>query len=139
MTALAANRDTPRRTTDMTAARVKSATTIYSGSLVVLVAGYAEPGSTAPGLHVLGRAAQMVVNAGDNGAAHVNVEAGTFRWANADAITVADIGKPAFIVDDQTVSKDGTGKSLAGIIADVDDTGVWVRTTPDAVALKVAP
>ena len=46
----------------------------------------------------------------------------------ADAITLADIGKDCFIVDDQTVAKtDGAGtRSRAGRVFDVDADGVWV-------------
>ena len=47
-----------------------------------------------------------------------------------DLITIADIGKACFIVDDQTVAKtDGTGtRSRAGIVDGIEASGgVWVR------------
>ena len=49
--------------------------------------------------------------------------------AATDAITLADIGKDCFIVDDQTVAKtDGSGtRSRAGRVFDVDADGVWVE------------
>ncbi|KAK0329991.1 hypothetical protein LTR94_034588, partial [Friedmanniomyces endolithicus] len=61
------------------------------------------------------------------------VKKGQFRWANsaaADAITRAEIGDPAYIVDDQTVAKTNGGatRSVAGTIRDVDAQGVWVET-----------
>lgn len=106
---------------------------IYKGTIVVLAAGYAAPASTALGLIADGRAADTVDNTtGGNGAARVTVEKGCFRFGNSaagDLIGAADIGKTAYLVDDQTVAKtDGTGtRSIAGKIMDVDAGGVWVR------------
>jgi len=56
---------------------------------------------------------------------------GTFRLFNlaTDAVTAADIGKPCFLVDDQTVAKThgGNTRSQAGAVIDLDAQGVWVR------------
>jgi len=63
------------------------------------------------------------------------VQSGVFNFANsagADEITLADVGKVAFIVDDETVaasSASGT-RAPAGPVIDVDDDGVWVRLGP---------
>lgn len=52
-----------------------------------------------------------------------------FNSAGSDAITLADIGKPCFAVDDQTVSLTDQGGTLpqAGIIHQVTELGIWVR------------
>lgn len=134
MTALTADRDTPRRDGVQFSDPVAAATVIYTGSLVVLdAAGNAEPASTATGLVVRGIAQQTIDNsAGAAGDLAVETRRGVFRLANsaaADEITRAEIGDTAYIVDDQTVAKtDGTGtRSAAGIIRDVDAAGVWLE------------
>lgn len=105
---------------------------IYQGAIVVLDAGYAKPGATATGLIALGRAEETVDNtSGAAGAASVPVERGVFYLDNSatDAIAQADVGKSAYIVDDETVAKtNGTNtRSTAGIIRAVDTYGVWVE------------
>jgi hypothetical protein len=57
------------------------------------------------------------------------VSRGIFRWANADSIARADIGKIVYVTDDQTVNKTGGGNNIiAGAVVDVDSSGVWVDT-----------
>jgi hypothetical protein len=109
---------------------VKGATTIYQGSLVVLNAGYAAPGTTATGLIAIGRARTTVVNAGADGAAFIEVEEGTFRWINAsgDPILAANLGAAVYITDDQTVNITATGKSVAGRVMELETGFAWVRT-----------
>lgn len=143
MSALTDNRDTlaindpndPYGTgeADLLDVPVAASTTIYGGSLVCLSGGYAVPGSTAHGLTALGMAEYTVRNTGAAGAKRIRVRQGIFRWENSassDLIAVTDVGKHAFIVDDQTVAKtNGTRtRSPAGIIHRVDDDGVWVAT-----------
>lgn len=134
MTALIADRNTPLRSGDIEEHPVKGATTIFAGALVCLDAsGRLVPGSTAVGLIARGRAEERVANAGADGAKSCRVRKGQFRWINSaagDAITRAEIGDPAYIVDDQTVAKTngGSTRSVAGTIRDVDAQGVWVET-----------
>ncbi len=124
-----AERNNPRRRRVPVAGNTK----IWTGALVVLAAGYAAPASAALNLVGLGRAAETVDNVGGAaGAQTVEVDRGVFRYANSaagDAITQADIGKPAYAVDDQTVAKtDGAGtRSAIGTVYDVDAGGVWVE------------
>lgn len=133
MTALTADRNTPRREADIFGRAVKGATEIFAGALVALDAnGFAVPGATATDLTADGRAEEHVENAGADGDVQVEVRKGTFRFANsagADEIVAADIGATCYIVDDQTVAKtDGTAtRSAAGTVMDVDADGVWVR------------
>lgn len=120
---------------------------IYQGALVVLNAsGYAEPGTQATAKIAAG-VAELNPNTGSqdstgfsNGDKRVRVRQGTFRFNNSaagvDLIAVADVGKYCWIVDDQTVAKSSASaaRSKAGIIIDVDSSGVWV-----AVGLQLNP
>lgn len=133
MVALTAERNTRLRIGDLRAEQMAATVKIWGGSLVMRnAAGYLTKGATATGCVGVGRAEKTVDNTGAAGAAMVEYRTGTFLFANSaagDLITIADIGKPCFIVDDQTVAKtDGTGtRSRAGIVDGVEATGVWVR------------
>ncbi|MFI8609512.1 hypothetical protein ACIGFL_14500 [Pseudomonas sp. NPDC077649] len=134
MAALTKDRNTARRDGVQFSDPVAAATRIFAGSLVCLnAAGNAVPGSTATTLKARGVAQEQVDNsAGAAGDLRIETRRGVFPFANsaaADEITRADIGASAYIVDDQTVAKtDGTStRSVAGIIRDVDDAGVWVE------------
>jgi hypothetical protein len=107
---------------------------IYAGALVALDAnGYATPGATSATLQGVGIAQDAVDNTGGAlGAEHVTIRRGCFLLANssaADAISRADIGKPCYIVDDETVAKTNASntRSPAGIIRDANGHGVWVE------------
>lgn len=134
MAALTADRNTPLRERGIESHPVKGATTIHGGGLVTLDAtGQLVPGGVATGLIARGRADEKVVNDGADGAVRCKVRQGIFRWNNsaaADAITRAEIGDLAYIVDDQTVAKTNGAntRSAAGTIRDVDAQGVWVET-----------
>lgn len=108
----------------------KGSTTIYQGSLVVLNAGYAAPGTAATSLIAVGRAKKTSVNSGADGAVEVEVEEGIFKWANAggDPILAANVGATVYITDDQTVNITATGKSAAGKCVRLDSDGAWVKT-----------
>jgi hypothetical protein len=133
MAALTAARNT-RQMADVARSPIsylmKGATTIYKGSLVVLNAGYAAPGTTATGLIAIGRAKDTVVNAGADGAASVEVEEGIFPWVNAsgDPILAANVGGVCYITDDQTVNITLTGKSVAGRVVKLETGIAWVKT-----------
>lgn len=134
MGALTADRNTAERTGELLSAGCAAAIVCRAGGIAVLDAsGNIKPGVAATGLICVGRFEETVDNsAGLADALTATAKRGVFRYANsaaADAITVAEIGDACFIVDDQTVAKtDDTGaRSVAGIIADVDSAGVWVR------------
>lgn len=133
MAALTGNRSTPARDGKTFAIAAAAGVHAFAGALIALnAAGEATPGETALNLTGFGRAVREVDNTnGASGAAKVEIEKGCFRFENstaADAISAAEIGETAFIVDDQTVAKtDGGGtRSPAGVIADVDSAGVWI-------------
>jgi hypothetical protein len=135
MVALAKDRNTPRRTAHTESHPVAAGAKIFAGSIVVLNAGYAAPGSIALGLIAVGRANEHVNNsAGAAGDLAVEVERGVFLFANDGTITQADVGKTAYIVDDQTVSDSDRApaatvaeRSPAGKIRGVETGGVWVE------------
>lgn len=130
MVALAKDRNTPARDGKVTAYPVKAGAKIYAGALVVADAGYAAPGRTAVNLIALGRANHQADNsAGGDGDLTVEVQRGVFLFANDGTITQADVGKDAYIVDDQTVANNdgGSTRSKAGVIRGVEVGGVWVE------------
>lgn len=139
MAALTQDRNTPRAQGEIESYGVAADAVIFGGALVVLNAGWAEPGSTATGLVAVGRAEGKADNTGGaNGDTSVRVQRGIFRFNNSaagDAIAAADIGADCYIVDDQTVAKtDGTGtRSRAGKIVNVDALGVWVAIGPGGI------
>lgn len=131
MTALAADRNTPRREGVDYSDPVAATTVIFAGGIVVLdSSGNAAPGTTATGLVPRGVAQEQVDNnPGAAGDKNVLSRKGVFRFVNGASIDRTDIGGTAYIVDDQTVhSTDGTGtRSALGTIVDVDADGVWVE------------
>ncbi len=114
---------------------VKAATKIAAGHLVVLdVTGFALEAHVAPNLIVCGMAEASVDNEeGANGAKRVNCARGTelFRFENdtADPVVRSHINGLCYILDSETVSSshDTNARSQAGIVRDLDDTGVWVE------------
>jgi len=130
--ALSTERDTVQRVNQFTSLTVASNSIIYAGSLVcVNSSGLAVPAADSSGFAVVGRAEATVDNrtAVYSATKTIKVARGTFRWGNADAIAVADIGKLVYVTDDQTVNKTGGGQNIiAGTVVDVDSSGVWVDT-----------
>jgi hypothetical protein len=63
---------------------------------------------------------------------NVEVERGTFKLENSagdDAITLADVLRPCYLADDQTLARTGANgtRPLAGRVIQVDTDGVWVE------------
>ena len=109
---------------------VKGATTIYQGAIVAVDAnGYAIPGKKAASLKAAGRAEETVENKGGDGDAVIRVSRGTFVFENSTSgkITAADVLSLCYMEDDQTVTKTGTGASVAGLVIRVDNEGVAVE------------
>lgn len=131
MAALTGGRNTPRRDRDMESHPMRGGTKIFVGSLVMIdAAGWAGPGATSAALKPVGCAQETKASV-VNGDQRIRTRRGCFRFANsdgADAITRADIGNPAYAVDDQTLAKTSNSgaRSAAGTIRDVDAQGVWI-------------
>jgi hypothetical protein len=140
MAALAVDRIAPERDLRDTAYPVAAAAKIYVGALVFLNAtGFAEPASTAAGKIVAGVSRQQVDNtSGADGAVKVTVRRAAYKFINGDAIAEADLGKLAYAVDDQTVSKGAAGKSPVGVIVEVEADGVWVAVASRPAAAAAA-
>lgn len=130
MGALAADRNTARRSGDRLNLPAAAAKLFYGGAIVARdAAGNATPGATATDILGMGRCKEQVDNsAGLAGDLRVEIEKGIFHFANSatDPVVVADIGSNCYIVDDQTVSHTDTNQSVAGIVFDLDANGVWV-------------
>lgn len=152
MTALAAARDTIRLGQDAVppqlAVPIAASTKLYEGGLCCISAGYAVPGSAAAGLIAAGRSRRTYDNsAGAAGDITAELERGIFRYDNSastDAITQADVGKLAYIVDDATVARTDGGaaaRSVAGPIVAIDSVGVYVQVgatlRPGTAAMNV--
>lgn len=130
MAALTNVRDTSELGGKYIALPVKGATTIYQGAIVAVDAnGYAIPGKKAASLKAAGRAEETVENKGRDGDAVIRVSRGTFVFENSTSgeITAADVLGLCYMEDDQTVTKTGTGASVAGLVIRVDDEGVAVE------------
>jgi len=145
MTALTADRNTPRLEGDLRMGAAAAAVKIFAGALVMRdAAGYITKGQAALGLRGVGRAEEFIDNsAGSAGDQSINYRGGAFRFANSgstDEITRADIGKFCYAVDDQTVAKTSgaSTRSIAGVVANVDSLGVTVCFDEDDLAAYLA-
>jgi hypothetical protein len=134
MSALTQDRNTPLAQGPLREGAVAAAQLIFAGSIVCRNAtGFLVKGSTAVGLIGVGRAEHRADNsAGAAGDIQLRYVPGSFRFANSaggDEISIADIGKACFVVDDQTVAKTSATntRSKAGVVDFLDDQGVWVR------------
>ena len=125
MAALTQDRRTPEREGRLVSDPLADGVTLYAGGMYVLDGdGNATP-ATADAANPV-RAVALARASQPDGDQRVEGALGVFRFDNdGNAITRADIGGDAFVVDDQTVAKTGTAK--AGVVVDVDEAGVWVR------------
>ncbi len=147
MTALTAPRKTGARgDTTPYNFTVGAAARIFQGGLVILISGYAAAGQTAGSAGVeatyrcVGVSYDTVAGNGIDGGVPVNVAAGEFPFLNStggDQITIASIGDPVYVVDDQTVAKTSNSgvRCIAGRVTGVDPDGtVWVNVGPGRAA-----
>lgn len=139
MTALTEDRNTNRRYVERIVgddALIAATTTVWNGSMVCCDAtGALRPAADVAGLTFVGIAQLRMVNP-SGVAARVKPAArcavGVFKLATtgANAITAADLQKPCFILDDQTVVRQaGTANAIqAGLVDSIDpDGGIWVK------------
>ena len=132
MTALTADRNTPRLEGTERVGTLGANQAIWAGALLMRNAsGDLIEGATATGAYGVGVALERVSST-TAGVTAIRYRPGIYRFANSasgDLITKADIGAACYIVDDQTVAKtNGTNtRSPAGVIDSVDALGVWVR------------
>lgn len=144
MTALNADRNTPRMAGDERVGPMAAAVTIFAGAIVMrTAAGQLTKGQTATGLVGVGRAEERQANPGAAGAVDIRYRPGVYRFANSaatDLVGITEIGKACYAIDDQTVAKtSGTNtRSIAGFVEGVDAQGVWVRFDEVAVQAYLA-
>lgn len=125
--------DAPERAAEFCVLPVAAGTTIYAGTLVAIdAAGNAVLASNTVGLRVVGRAEEDVV-AGVNsfrGDATLRVKRGCFRYANSSTspVVAATVGKVVFVEDSQTVAVATSNSIKAGVVIDVDSSGVYIET-----------
>jgi hypothetical protein len=135
MTALTADRDTASRAGLRYSYPAKGGVVFFVGAIAAIdsATGFMTKGTASTTLKSAGIVQEQIDNsAGADGAANVPTKRGLWRVANsagADQLTLKDVGSAAYIVDDQTVAKtDGGGtRSVAGIVRDIDLSGVWVE------------
>lgn len=142
MTATTQDRNTPYRDGELTPYPVAAGETIPAGVIVCLKDGYAVNGKSAEDLVYAGRADEAIDNSkGANGDQHILVRRHkVFCWENDGAVKPTHVGKPAYVVDNQTVSaSDGStpaqegkpgkpaSRCTAGTIIMLDAAGVWVE------------
>lgn len=140
MTALTTDRKTPYTEGVELALPVGAAKQIFAGSLVCLdgTTRLAEPASDATGKIFAGVAREWADNRlGDAGDLTVLLRRkGLFLFAMASAAQT-DVGKPAYVVDDQTVGLAATTTNdvACGVIVAVESsTSVWVEIAPGSAA-----
>lgn len=134
MAALTAPRNTPQSLGGQRSIPLAANAKVFAGGMVQVAASTFGVAAAAVAANTtVGRAEATVDNAGGaNGEKSVKVKVGIFRFANsaaADLVTRARIGKPVYVVDDQTVAAtDNAGaRPVAGNCFDVDAQGVWVE------------
>ncbi len=134
MAALTAPYDPHPKDGELIAYPVAANTTIFKGALVEIVNGLAQPAADTAGAAFAGVAHETKVNtaatilpggagaAGAAGALHIRVhKTGSLIYNKAGA-AAADIGKQAFIVDDNTVSTAATANNVpCGFVVEVTD------------------
>jgi hypothetical protein len=121
LTVLTANHDAERKDGILVAYKVAARAVIYKGALVCLnAAGYAVPAADEAGLTFVGVAYERGDNAGgDDGDVSARVwKDGSFRVAMASP-RLEDLGKPAHVVDDNTVALAATNAIPVGTVVEI--------------------
>jgi len=131
-TALSADRSTPEMA-GKNISILAASNTFYAGAMLCENgSATAVPAADASGYVCIGKNRTYLDNTGANYSATARVEAqrGVFRWVNGGSFTDANIGDLAYVEDDQTVTTaaSATYDVIAGVIVDVDASGVWVDT-----------
>ena len=110
---------------------------MFSGAIVAVdYLGEAQPGADTLGFKVIGVNEFGKIDNADDGEVIVP-EKRIYHLANSTSfpLTVANIGQVCYVEDDQTVAGDSTNHVAAGIVFDVDSTGVWVDMRSQSLAL----
>jgi hypothetical protein len=111
---------------------LKGGVKAIKGGLAVAKDGFYKPGVSGTGLRVVGRFTETVDNSGGSDG-DLSAEIDFFHdriltLADNDtgtAVAEADRETPCYVLDDATVTADSTSRSIAGLVYDVTDEGVW--------------
>lgn len=135
--ALSNSRNTPARDPHcLMSGPIAADVVIYCGALVAMdTSGNFRPARASTTDVIIGRAKETFDNTdGSAGDLTVTCDVGVFRWDNSadgDAITrAAHKGAICYAVDDDQVAatSNANARVPAGIVVDVDSSGVWVAT-----------
>jgi hypothetical protein len=116
--------------------KTKATKVFYNGALTqVGTDGYLIPsvttaGGVVAGIIDLGNLLSKDTTGLSDGDFVADVKSGVFPFAcgtSTDALTIADIGKPVYVLDDQTVGRlPGAGRPIAGVLVKVEGTKFFV-------------
>lgn len=125
-----ADRNTRRRKATVFGDPVAGGVKIHKGTLVCLLAsGFLAPANKATDSVIRGVAQDTIDNTqGQDGDAFCQVFADeAYDFITSDASnTRANIGKPVYAVDEQTVTIEPADSFRVGTIVDVEDDSVWI-------------
>ena len=135
--------NTPERPGLITRVPVAAATRLFAGNLGARDAsGNALPASNTAGLQVLGVVVEDADNsAGIAAALGVDLREGTFRFKNSgtNALSKAHVGQTCYVENEETVASTASNKIEAGVVAEVESSGVWVRVRRQPAAAAAPP
>jgi hypothetical protein len=127
---------------------VKANVQIFAGALVILAGGFLRPAREGQGgdnaakaadaatYRAIGIASDSALGNGVDGGVTLDVSSdGPFPFAiggGGDAVTRSDVGKPVYVIDDQTIGKTNPNatRCVAGCLVDVADGVAWVEVSP---------
>lgn len=153
--ALTKGRKTPRKAGGGLHNMPVAATAVcFTGGLAILAAGFARAGRLGQGADNTAKAADAltyraigifladVTGGAADGDKRADIQEGVFLFKNSasgDAIAQADVGKPCYIIDDETVAKTNPNsvRAYAGTVHEVTSEGVWVDVSLTNSALAV--
>lgn len=116
---------------------IENAEILYSGGFMAVdYAGEVKMASDTLGLKIIGFCPRYIDNTND-GEKSQPPAVGICRVNNSAnyPISASMIGKAAYVEDDNTAAAFSTNLVVAGLIHDVDTDGVWIDTTPAAMAM----
>ena len=130
---------------------VVAAVACLQGGLGLIKAGYARPARVGQGgndfakvndvadARIAGVMLESITGGSADGDELINIQSGDWLMKNSagvDAITVADIGKYCFVIDDETVAKTSASgtRPRAGVVKVVDSAGVMIGASPEIAA-----
>lgn len=148
MAALSSERETVTRKGAAIVLPVLAGVVIFGGALVAVDEdGFAQPAANTAGLIVVGVADATVDNTdGDDGDLEVTARCGAQFKLDTTTLTSADVGRMAWVVDDQTVGRLSAASNAipVGRVVEADGASAWievkapVRAGPQQFLVRIA-